>query len=98
MNKKLTSFFLVLVLLMQQLPVTQVDAILLQEQMAEELPDGESSIPEVSVTEEVQKHFINDTYRHLIQCSELMVTAQLLHAEELVSRFFDDVETRPPNC
>jgi hypothetical protein len=83
---------------MQQFPVYQVGNMLLQEQMAEEIPDGETNVPEVSITEEVQKHFVTDTYNNLIKCSELTVTAQLQHAEELVSRFSDDVETRPPNC
>lgn len=98
MKKKIISCFLVLVLSIQLLPLTQIVTSLYQSQLTEELPhsDKTGSTPNPMV-EEIHKHFVYTTHEQLIHLNEISVSAIIHYAEKIQSRFSDDVQTQPPN-
>ncbi len=97
-HKKLISFFLILVLSIQLLPLKQMISWLLVNQVTEELVhtvDGGKSNPGL---DEVNKHF---SLNHDLSLSQLFtVSSGSIHhdAEALVAQHADEIPTPPPNC
>lgn len=66
------------------------------QQMNEELPHNDSPTTP-SFSEELDKHFATLTHQEQIALTELRIIQVIHIAEQMYSRFSDDVETRPPN-
>lgn len=97
MKKYINSIFLLLVLSIQLLPLSQISAAMFQsQQMTEELPHSDEPVTP-SFSEEIHKHFVTVTNEEFIHLTELKYTELIHHAEKVYTRYSDDVLTRPPN-
>jgi len=97
MKKQFISLMLCLVMCIQLLPLTQISTTMYQsQQMNEELPHNDNPTAP-SFTEELQKHIATLSHEEQIALTELRITQVIHWAEQMYSRFSDDVETRPPN-
>ncbi len=98
MRKQVISIFLVLVLSIQLLPLTQISTAIYQsQQMNEELPHNDNpSCPVFS--EEIHKHFVSISNEELMGLTELRIIEVIHRADKVYTRFSDDVQTPPPNC
>lgn len=98
MKKKLISIFLAVVLSIQLLPLAQISAAMYQsQQMTEELPH--TDVPSTpSFSEEIHKHFVSVSHEELMYLTQLRIVEIIHHAEDMYSRFSDDVQTQPPNA
>jgi len=97
-RKKIISFFLVLVLSIQLLPLKQMISWLIQNQLTEEIVHADDSGKGNAGLDEVHK-LIPGT-RHAVSFSMLRDAQGSIHhdAEALIARHADDIPTPPPNC
>jgi hypothetical protein len=97
-RKKIISFFLVLVLSIQLLPLKQMISWLIQNQLTEEIVHTSDAGNGNAGLDEVHK-WIAGT-EHTITFSLLNDAQGSIHydAEALIGRHADDIPTPPPNC
>jgi len=96
-QKKIISFFLVLVLSIQLLPLKQMASWLIRNQVTEELVHTCDSCKNPGL-DEVHKHL--PTRQDLLPTHLFNISQGSLHhdAETLFARHADDIPTPPPNC
>jgi hypothetical protein len=96
-NKKVISFFLVLVLSIQLLPLKQMIGWMISDQLSEEIVHSTDEGKSNPGLDEVHKHFPgsqNGLPGIPVQCG----SGSIHHdAEALIARHADDIPTPPPN-
>ena len=97
-RKKIISFFLVLVLSIQLLPLKQMISWLIQSQLTEEIVHAGDSGKGNAGLDEVHKWIPG--IQHTISLSLQNDARGSIHhdAEALIARHADDIPTPPPNC
>lgn len=98
MNKQIISFLLCLIMCIQLLPLTQISTAMFQsQQMNEERAHNESPTTP-TFAEELYQHFATISHQEYLALLELRIIQVICMAEQMYSRFSDDVKTRPPNA
>ena len=98
-NTKIISFFLILVLSIQLLPLKQMISWLLRNQVTEELVHNcDSGKAKTAPFDEIHKHF-HESNNIGISRLFLNLSGSIHHdAVALIARHADDIHTPPPNC
>jgi hypothetical protein len=96
--KKLISFFLILVLSIQVLPMQQIAAWLSSNSVTEEISHTVNPVKSNTGTDEVHPLFTPHTGSSFIH--SMMASSLVKHhrAEALIIRHADDILSPPPNC
>lgn len=99
MRKKIITYFLLSVLLIQLLPVKEMGQMLYNNQFTEEICDGLDSAKEHSehkVTKKITEDEFLSKFNHEQKTTHKLNSLYLLQEVKILSRIFDDTLTPPP--
>ncbi|HET9057091.1 MAG TPA: hypothetical protein VFN30_09630 [Chitinophagaceae bacterium] len=98
-RKKVISILLLVVFSAQILPVLQIGKMLYQNQLTEEIPYSNNSVPAPNAfEEEVHKAYWHEMEVFGLKLQSQIITNHIHETENIFTQYFAEVQTPPPNC